>query len=241
MWFLYVFGALGMLLFLTFLVVLLINRAQKRKYMCLAAAKTGQSYEDVARICASALESVKDKMQNKKIKLDFAPVIFDRSPKLNADSTFPGMILLKQTWIDKIVCQDKLWHLALYQTVGHELGHIHKEPRPVLFGRAKKQFVNWVRECRADFYGVRFAQLSCQETRERVLEAFRLKKEYAESLDIKVKGGEMSHPDWAFRYQLLCDCSEFDAKAVLKIAETLGYRNQKVIETYCKTRFFIKN
>ena len=232
MWFLYVSLALAALLFLAFIAVLLINRAQKRKYLRLVAARTGQSYEDVARICTDVLESVKEKIPSKKIKLDFAPVIFDSSPKLNADSTFPGMILLKQTWMDKIVQNDKVWSVALYQTVGHELGHIHKEPRPLLFGPAKKQFVNWVRECRADYYGIRFAQMSCEVTRTQALDAFRQKKEYAESLNVPVKGGEMSHPDWAFRYRLLCDYPEFDAKVVREIARVLGYRDQKVIEKY---------
>ena len=230
MWFLYVSLALAALLFLAFIAVLLINRAQKRKYLRLVAVRTGQSYEDVARICTDTLKSVKEKIPSKRIKLDFAPVIFDSSPKLNADSTFPGMILLKQTWMDKIMQGDQSWRVALFQTVGHELGHMHKEPHSVLFGHAKKQFVNWVRECRADFYGIRFAQLSCEVTREQALEAFKQKKEYAEDLNVHVKGGEKSHPDWAFRYRLLCNYPAFDCEAIRAIAEYLDYQNQAVIE-----------
>ena len=144
---------------------------------------------------------------------------------------------MKQTWIKPLVLNKDSWNLAFFHTIGHELGHKNKEPRPVFFGHSKKRFVNWVRECRADFFGIQFVQSKYAVSRAEVLEAFDLKRNYNKSIEVNRKVNSLSHPSWDFRYQLLHDNIVFDSKAIKTIANELGYLDegniQKMISEAC--------
>ena len=226
MWIIYLSFALAIVVF----VLEIINNSKKNKCFNLVATEMKVSRENAVNVCKSTINNVKAKITNKKIKIAFAPIIFDNTLTLNANSSVKNFILLKQTWFKPLVLNNDSWNIAFFHTIGHELGHKHKEPHPVFFGHSKKQFVNWVRECRADFFGIQFVQSNFSVSRSEVLDAFNLKRNHNNSIKVNTKSDSLSHPSWDFRYRLLCENIVFDSKVIKAIANELGFFNEKYIE-----------
>lgn len=75
---------------------------------------------------------------------------------LNANAFFYKTIMISASWIEKLSLADPKWELAFYHTIGHELCHKTGEPKGSYSNSKSATFRNWVRECRADYYGISF-------------------------------------------------------------------------------------
>ena len=137
MWIIYLSFALAIVVF----VLEIINNSKKNKCFNLVATEMKVSRENAVNVCKSTMNNVKAKITNKKIKIAFAPIIFDNTLTLNANSSVKNFILLKQTWFKPLVLNNDSWNIAFFHTIGHELGHKHKEPHPVFFGHSKKSLL----------------------------------------------------------------------------------------------------
>lgn len=143
--------------------------------------------------------------------------------KLNGNSSVPKTIMVSASWIEKLSSKDSEWKVAFYHTIGHELAHKMKEPQAIYESNPKARFVNWTRECRADFYGIRFVEKhDLIQERIEVINAIKMKartntqgftKDYSNS----------THPTWRLRCDLIDDNNEFGAKAIVHISKNAEY------------------
>lgn len=143
---------------------------------------------------------------------------------LNANSLFPGLITVTPAWINKYFCNDDSWKIALFITIGHELAHKLNEPKiSAGFGR-KAKFTNWSRECRADFYSMKFAEKYLPEvSKDQLIKAAGLK------FDMHKKAS-YTHPSGSFRYRLIRDYSSIEKSVFEEIANEVGFNDQNYID-----------
>ena len=143
---------------------------------------------------------------------------FDQiSSSLNGNACFYKTIMISASWIEKLSSNDANWTIAFFHTIGHELGHKMNEPRGSYARTNKAKFKNWVREIRADFYGIDFVKRhKIVNDRNAVLETIRMKaKHNTQKKDIS----DYSHPSWKYRCEVLSNNQKFDENVIKHIAK----------------------
>lgn len=93
----------------------------------------------------------------------------------SGNASIPCTIALTGNWYVLGYSHEIEWEKALITTLGHELGHKSNEPKQCYFN-IKKKFINYVREVRADFYGLEFAK-KCGINREEAIKTIKMKVE----------------------------------------------------------------
>ena len=198
-----------------------------------AAIENNISILEVIHRCKEALCDSRAFYRNEKAHALILIFQYELSiDKINANSAIPGIVLVKPKWIDFLAKKEPDWRLAFLHTMGHELGHKRKEPAPLRDKTEKARFTNWVRECRADFFGIEFVLRNVKKAkqpikRKDIIEAVKLKaKEYT-------KNGDHSdlyrQPYWHIRCDLVEHIPQFNKKVIEKIAELSGFDDDSYI------------
>lgn len=125
--------------------------------------------------------------------------------------------------------KDDIWQASFIHTLGHELGHKAKEPLFSVFPSKKGKFKNWVRECRADFYGMQFAQQYFLIDRTDILKGIELKITQNVPDEYLKKEHKHSHPSWSFRIKMLSEHMVFGQDVIRCIAIEAGVDDEKYI------------
>lgn len=156
---------------------------------------------------------------------------FEAPNFLNGNATIYRVIFVSPAWIPKLLSGDKKWECAFVHEVGHELGHKMHEPICGLFDIPKHRFRNWVRECRADFYGITFAQKVYPDiSREKINDIIRMKRiEKHPDLEEGMSVGCKTHPSPVFRQRMIDEYSGFGEEVVREIAKEAGVTDEKYI------------
>lgn len=155
---------------------------------------------------------------------------FNKSEILNASSALFKGILVKPIWIRMLANKDNYWNIAFFHTIGHEIGHKTKEPLISIFHSRKGKFKNWVRECRADFYGVQFVQTTYLIDRSDVLKGIELKIAHNAPDECSRKEHKYSHPSWSFRLEMLSRYTVFGQDIIRCIAKEAGVNDERYIK-----------
>lgn len=165
--------------------------------------------------------------------------------KLNANAGFSWLPIISYTpsWISKVISDDPQWKVAFLHTMGHEMGHRNREPSPRYSFTAnpspKTCFVNYVRECRCDFYGMEFMKAEYpQYTREEVILAKEKEAEDIERHNNGVERVSSTHPTWTFRLELLRTYTCFDQAVIQRIAKETGFGDQRFIDSMVDKALF---
>lgn len=160
-----------------------------------------------------------------------------KKEKLNANAglLWPPIISYTPSWISKVISEDPQWRIAFLHTMGHEIGHRDHEPKPrfslAKTPSAKTLFVNYVRECRCDFYGMEFMRIEYpQYTREDIILAKEKEANEIAKFADNTKGTNSTHPNWSFRLDLLKTYNCFDKTVVERIATETHFTNQQYID-----------
>ncbi|MEQ2782462.1 hypothetical protein AAAU52_04980 [Blautia hansenii] len=206
---------------------------KKKKELKRISVELNISVEQINKICESILQEFK--------KYDARVICnwggFDTTETLNVCSRlrFSKRIDIKSTWIKKLLDKKEYWEIAFLHTIGHELGHKDKEPIFSILHTKKGRFRNWVRECRADFYGLQFVQKEYAFTRNEVLKAIELKIDYNAPDEYAKQKSDFIHPNWNLRFQLLSDYRNFNQDAIRYIAKEVGITDEKYIKKMIRT------
>ena len=165
--------------------------------------------------------------ENRSLHIIFSPfdLIFE---SLNANAGVYKTIMVSASWIERLSTGNPKWELAFYHTIGHELGHKSDEPKGSYSRSKSATFLNWVRECRADYYGVLFVlRHGLAFDREDVLDVISMKAKYNTR---KKEHSDSSHPNWSFRCALLASYPSFDESAIRCIACACGIEDESEIK-----------
>lgn len=204
--------------FLLFLFSLPVVGIFSKCYYIVASSKRNQKrIVEVIRSYRNAHKNAKKMMKDEGINfyIIFSP--FDQiSSSLNGNACLYKTIMISASWIEKLSSNNDKWMIAFYHTIGHELGHKMNEPRGSYARTTKARFTNWVREIRADFYGIDFVKRhKIVDNRNAVLETIRMKaKHNTQKKDIS----DNFHPSWKYRCELLSNNQKFDEKIIKHIA-----------------------
>ena len=146
---------------------------------------------------------------------------------LNANAFFYKTIMISASWIEKLSLADPKWELAFYHTIGHELCHKTGEPKGSYSNSKSATFRNWVRECRADYYGISFVlRHNLALCREEILDDITMKAKHNTR---KRDRSDSSHPTWRFRCDLLASHLSFDENAIKHIARACKIEDESEI------------
>lgn len=159
---------------------------------------------------------------------------------LNANSVGKTKVNFTINWIDKLNTNEDKWKTAFVFISGHEIGHKTNEPFFKLGITKKGKFVNWVRESRADFIGMKFACFTLNENKIKIINAMNFWNEYNDSKRIfyNKKFAAQTHPYWQFREKLLTQYDEFNEQVIKDIAKELSFNNEKYISKITKKALF---
>jgi hypothetical protein len=190
------------------------------------------SVKRIKKIC----ESISQSFEKYDVRVIFKWNVFDTTETLNACSgfRFSKGIYIKLTWIKKLMNKDVNWKIAFLHTIGHELGHKDREPFFSIFYTKKGRFRNWVRECRADFYGLQFVQEEYVLTKNNVLKAIELKIDYNAPDEYAKQKSDFTHPSWNLRFKLLSEYMNFNQDVIRCIAKEAGVTDEKYIKKMIK-------
>ena len=175
-------------------------------------------------------DDIKDKASKVGIKIVSFGYFNGFSNALSGRASIPFFILITPSWFVKTASGDSVWQIALLHTLGHEIAHKAKEPHPCLGLTKQGRFRNWVREVRADFWGLNFVENYYHISRPSILKAVEKKTNYNLEIAPRTGCGSKTHPSGPFRYTLLSENQSFNSQVVRCIAKELGYTNNSYIE-----------
>lgn len=168
---------------------------------------------------------------NLKTKIIFYP----NSTKgaLSASLGLGDIIVLGSSWFTKD-WENTMTQCAMYQSVGHELGHISlgENIKLLLDNEIIKDIKThkknkWVVECYCDAFGVKFAQLCFKNiTNRELLESIKNKFDFNAKTRKKDKH-KHHHPSWTYRLQIIKTYATFDKTVIKKVAEDFCSFNSK--------------
>ena len=162
----------------------------------------------------------------KRMKIKFS-WLFDIMPHiLNSHVFFNKYIVMNSKWATRLLlCDDDETNNAFNITVGHEITHTEDQFCPFKFGIKSIKFIAWVNEVQADFGGT---EKMADGSREKLLASIEYKKKlHIDSSDTN------SHPSWDRREKYAREY-DFDSELVRKIAEDVGFNDQKIIDRVCE-------
>lgn len=141
---------------------------------------------------------------------------------LNASSAIPFCVILKKSWISKIVFDDTdATFNAFKGTVGHELTHKNNDMRGCKYRAFDRLFINRVNEIHADFGA---AEKMFDNSRQILLETILYKMKLVKKPSI-----DKIHPTWEQRYNYVYNFN-FDKTLIRRIANDVGCTNEKLIQ-----------
>lgn len=145
---------------------------------------------------------------------------------------FLHMVTYSSMWMEKLADGDSLWQIAFEQSVGHEIGHRYDLSKRNFCKDVeddKKNFFNWVQECRCDFYGICFlnALYSKQISRDYIIRAFENKMKVYQPVEEDRAQSCLTHPSWNFRYKMVKKYQEFNADVIHEIAIEAGMIDER--------------
>lgn len=193
-----------------------------------SAINNKKSIADIVSSYQSVLSKVRMLLseENRSLHIVFSPIdlVFG---SLNANAGIYNTIMVSASWIEKLSTGDPKWELAFYHTIGHELGHKSDEPKGSNSSSKGATFRNWVRECRADYYGISFVlRHELALCREEILDVIAMKAKHNTR---KRDRSDSSHPNWRFRCDLLASHPSFDESAIKHIARACEIEDENEI------------
>lgn len=186
------------------------------------------SIDQINKIC----ENIKQEFQKYNFKVECKWFGDNGEKKVNANSgiRISRKIYYKETWINKLINKDEYWRIAFLHTIGHEIGHKDREPIGTIIYTNKGRFRNWVRECRADFYGIQFVEKEYGITKNKILKAIKLKIDYNAPDEYAKQKSYLGHPSWNLRFKLLTEYMNFNEDVIRYIAKEAGITDEKYIK-----------
>lgn len=140
----------------------------------------------------------------------------------NASATIPGIILLNAEWAAHIALyqDNENMHLALRQTIGHEITHQENDYFFLEPFTKDNKFVYWINEVHADFGSV---EKMFRGNREFAIRAMRYKFDCK-----KLDKDAYAHPSWRRRISII-ENEDFTDKLIREIAKIVGCKNEGLI------------
>lgn len=144
-------------------------------------------------------------------------------------------ISISYSWFEYLIKKEDVWKIALYHSIGHEIGHILVKENALLKNENKYCFVNrynaikWLEECFCDVIGLKFTINQFPEkTEEEILNCIEIKiKQKTKQKDRHKR----KYPSYSFRKSVIMDSINFYEKTNDDILNIIRCKVEKEIKT----------
>lgn len=147
---------------------------------------------------------------------------------LNANSAFPGIIVVNAKWAERIIFYDSDdTRNAFKITLGHELTHKDHELSALFRKKPEKYYIAKVNEVRADFGA---AQKMAKSSRQSLIKSIKYK---ADLINKDEYESDEFHPSWSERMYYAQNYN-FTKELIQKIASDNHFTDKKIINEVCE-------